>query len=124
VLVMPSVSEPFGLAAVEAIQAGVPVIMSKRSGLPEVVRNLSVVDPDDTRILAQACLHLIDQPRHAKAQSERAALEIRDLTWHRSATKLQALYDRLLDAKERSPSLLIGRNEEAFINHAARAASV
>jgi len=60
VYVMPSVSEPFGIAPLEALQANVPVIISKQSGVSEVLKNAIKVDFWDTDALANAISGLLE----------------------------------------------------------------
>jgi glycosyltransferase involved in cell wall biosynthesis len=93
VLVMPSLDEGFGLPALEAMSAGVPVIVSSRGSLPEVVQDAGAqVDPDDADALADALERAaFDQPwaiRAATAGLERA----RAFTWTGSAVTLRRAY--------------------------------
>ena len=89
VLVLPSLDEGFGLPALEAMAAGVPVIVSTRGSLPEVVHDAGIqVDPSDTTALAAAIERAaFDQPwalRAAQAGLDRA----RTFTWTQSARTL------------------------------------
>src|SRR5690606_6735136 len=61
VYVMPSVSEPFGIAPLEAIQGGVPVILSRQSGVAEVMPHAIKVDFWDTTALAAAVCSVLRQ---------------------------------------------------------------
>ena len=90
--VMPSVSEPFGLVALEAIHHGTPVLMSKQSGASEVVPNALKVDFWDIDSMANhmvvalresaMCEHLIDQSKK----------DLDRLSWHGQAKKMKKLY--------------------------------
>jgi len=76
VYVMPSLSEPFGIGAIEAINARVPVVASAWCGFTEVIDEVVVVDVDDACALADACLALLADPARA---ARRAALAFRAL---------------------------------------------
>lgn len=68
VLCMPSVSEPFGLTALEAAAAGVPVVISSSSGVSEILSKASILDPDDLKGFSDGILHLIGNPKEAQRQ--------------------------------------------------------
>lgn len=92
VLVMPSVSEPFGLVALEAIRCGIPVILSKQSGVREVLRRALQVDFWDVDKLADqinASLNLPDLSRQLVAEG---ADQIQNLSWDKSASKVIQIY--------------------------------
>ena len=94
--VMPSVSEPFGLTALEAIQHDVPVIVSKTSGASEVLQHVLKVDFWDTDEMANKILAVL---RHAPlSQSLRAggAMELRRLTWEGAAQSCVTAYQTAL----------------------------
>ncbi|KRB04206.1 glycosyltransferase family 4 protein [Lysobacter sp. Root690] len=97
VLVMPSLSEPFGLVALEAIEAGVPVVLSRNCGLAERVPSALCVDPDDIDAIADAAIGLLTDPARARACASAAAREAAELDWTRSAAALKQVYDRALD---------------------------
>lgn len=95
VFVMPSVSEPFGIVVLEAIQSGVPVILSKQSGVSEVIQHALKVDYWDVKAMADSiCRLLTDQP-FSKKLSNSARSEIRLLRWESSAEKLVGIYKNL-----------------------------
>jgi glycosyltransferase involved in cell wall biosynthesis len=94
VFVMPSVSEPFGLGPLEAIQNGTPVIVSKNSGVVEVVKNCVAVDFWDIEQMASAILKLLEDEKYAKDMVLRAQDEIKYLTWDRAVRKLLGIYDQ------------------------------
>jgi len=95
VFVMPSVSEPFGIVALEAIQAGVPVILSKQSGVSEVVQHALKVDYWDVEAMADAICQLLTDQHFSKELCHQARKEIRQLSWERSAKKLVGIYKNL-----------------------------
>ncbi|HTM69202.1 MAG TPA: glycosyltransferase family 4 protein [Candidatus Binatia bacterium] len=97
--VMPSVSEPFGITALEAVQNGTPVIVSKQSGVREVLPEAVQVDFWDTRRMADEMLRLLSHREEAKrlGQLQRAALP--GITWDAAALKLASLYKNVLPVR-------------------------
>lgn len=93
--VMPSVSEPFGISPLEAVQADVPVIISKQSGVSEVLKNAIKIDFWDTEALADT-IHsvLVHQPL-AYTLSNGAAVEVKSITWDVAAGKVLSIYRQL-----------------------------
>ncbi|WP_102304119.1 glycosyltransferase family 4 protein [Dyella sp. AD56] len=92
VLIMPSLSEPFGLVALEAIHAGVPVVLTRNSGLSEQIENVIRVDPEDIDAITEATIQLMRDPDRALAQAKAAAQEAAHLNWTKSATALLGVY--------------------------------
>ncbi len=95
VFVMPSVSEPFGIVVLEAIQSGVPVILSKQSGVSEVIQHALKVDYWDVEAMADSICRLLTYQLYSKKLCSNARLEIRLLRWERSAEKLVGIYKNL-----------------------------
>lgn len=95
VYVMPSVSEPFGIAPLEAIQAGVPVIISKQSGVAEVMPHAMKVDFWKTEELAAAICSILKYKSLSRTLAENGANEINAITWNAAAKKLTQLYHGL-----------------------------
>jgi len=96
VYVMPSVSEPFGLTALEAVRCGVPVVLSKTSGVAEVLRGGALkVDFWDTERMAKMILAVLEQPNLAEGLRQRGMAEIRSLTWDAAADRCIRLYNEL-----------------------------
>jgi glycogen synthase len=95
VYVMPSVSEPFGIAPLEAIQAGVPVIISNQSGVAEVMPHAIKVDFWNSQELAAAICSMLKYKSLSKTLARNSAEEIADITWDRAAKKLTQLYYEL-----------------------------
>lgn len=96
VYVMPSVSEPFGIAALEAINADVPVVLSSNCGAAELLDSVLTVAPDDCQAMADAIVRLITDPQYARALAAGAREEMRNVSWDESAGNLKGLYQDLV----------------------------
>ncbi len=95
-LVMPSVSEPFGLVPLEAIQHGTPVLISKQSGVSEVLAHALKVDFWDVDDMANKIIAAFQYPvMHAQLVRE-SKLELLRITWRHAAEKVISLYHGLL----------------------------
>jgi glycosyltransferase involved in cell wall biosynthesis len=93
VLVLPSLDEGFGLPALEAMSAGVPVIASNRGSLPEVLGGAgTLVEPHDVEALAAAIERLLDDDAAALAQSSAGLARAAAFTWARTAARLRDAY--------------------------------
>ncbi|HZV12744.1 MAG TPA: glycosyltransferase family 4 protein, partial [Candidatus Kapabacteria bacterium] len=98
VYVMPSVSEPFGISALEAIHSGVPVIISKQAGISEVLKNVLKVDFWDIDALASAICELLQYRSLSRTVARESGKEIGSLTWDNAAIKIKQVYESLLGA--------------------------
>ena len=96
VYVMPSVSEPFGISPLEAMRSGVPSIISKQSGVAEVLKHSIKVDYWDVDALADAIYGLLNYPALAKMVGESGYEEVNNLKWENAAIKIKQVYDDLL----------------------------
>lgn len=96
VYVMPSVSEPFGISTLEAIQSGVPVIVSKQSGVSEIIQNIIKVDYWDIDELADAIHALLQYPTLSNTIQQKAFKEIQLLSWDKTAEKVNSVYNHVL----------------------------
>jgi len=94
--VMPSVSEPFGIAALEAMRAGVPVLLSKQSGISEVTPSSHFVDFWDTTKMASYIGELLDNPLLRSYLVERGYIESAALSWDRAAESIQNIVTDVL----------------------------
>ncbi len=93
IYVMPSVSEPFGLTALEAVQQGLPVILSKTTGVGEILREGALkVDFWDVNRLAGQIVDVLNNPGLADRLRANAENEIRNLTWDAAARKCLSVY--------------------------------
>ncbi len=99
VFVMPSVSEPFGIAPLEAIRAGVPVIVSNQSGVAEVLNNVIKVDFWDSTALADAIIKILQNKNFANSLKKESKKELEHLTWNIAAKKIKKQYHELCRAK-------------------------
>jgi glycosyltransferase involved in cell wall biosynthesis len=93
--VMPSVSEPFGIAPLEALSHNVPVIISKQSGVSEVLTHVLKVDFWDINEMANKILAVLRHAPLQKTLSQHGQIELRKLSWRDSAAKLKGIYERL-----------------------------
>ncbi len=98
--VMPSVSEPFGLTALEALQHGTPVIVSKTAGVGEVVRNLLRVDFGDVEGLASHVLSVLMYPPLRGTLGARGRAEVERMSWRESAWRCLSVYRELVGESE------------------------
>lgn len=90
--VMPSVSEPFGITPLEAIQAGVPVIISKQSGVSEVLPDALKVDYWDTNALSHAMCSVLQHKSLSDTLKRNSAKRIVSITWEKAAKKVKQIY--------------------------------
>lgn len=93
--VMPSISEPFGITALEAIRNGTPVLMSKQSGAGEVVRNVLKVDFWDTDEMANKILAVIKHKTLASELRKNSINELQRLNWEQQTEKIIQIYHTL-----------------------------
>ncbi len=94
--VMPSVSEPFGIAALEALHNGTPIIVSKQSGVAEAVTHALKVDFWDIDEMANKILAVLRYPPLSKTLVEHGSFEVRKLTWEGAANKCVETYQRAM----------------------------
>jgi glycogen(starch) synthase len=90
--VMPSVSEPFGLTPLEAIQYGTPSLISKQSGVSEVLTNCLKIDFWDVKELANQITAAVDNEPLRVELRNNMLKEYERLSWDASVDKLQAIY--------------------------------
>lgn len=97
VFVMPSVSEPFGIVPLEAMQSGVPVIISNQSGVAEILENAIKIDFWDTHAMADAIYGLLNYPSLAQFFKQEGKLEVENLKWINSAELVREVYRNVLN---------------------------
>lgn len=99
VLVLPSVSEPFGLTPIEALQRGVPVVVSDACGAREILASAPSVPPWDAPQLAGEILRLLGDPGLRDDLVARGRAELDELSWNRSAASLERAFEGVLAAE-------------------------
>ena len=96
VVCLPARSEPFGLAALEAAAAGVPLVLSATTGAAEVLPGARTAPYDDPAALAAHVIELLrDEPARRRAVRENAAAA-RRLTWERAADEVLAVLEEVV----------------------------
>ena len=93
VYIMPSVSEPFGISPLEAMRSNVPVIISKQSGVAEVLDYAVKVDYWDVDAMADAIYGFVKYPALAKMFSTKGLEEVTGLKWNNAAAKIKDVYE-------------------------------
>ncbi len=96
VYVMPSVSEPFGISPLEAMRSSVPVIISKQSGVAEVLRHALKVDYWDVDALADAIHALLHYPSLHKMFKIYGKTEVENIKWDQAGMKVKSIYKSLI----------------------------
>ena len=90
--VMPSVSEPFGISALEAIQSNIPVIISKQSGVSEVITHAIKVDFWDIDAMADAIYGVLNYPSLGRHLIQNSIIELNNLRWINAAARVKEIY--------------------------------
>jgi len=92
VYVMPSVSEPFGISPLEAMQSNVPVIISRQSGVAEILKHAIKIDFWDTHAMADAIYAILNYPALHSIFSTQGKTEVDSLKWETSAKNVRDVY--------------------------------
>ncbi len=95
-VVMPSVSEPFGLVPLEALQHGTPSIITKQSGVGEVLTHALKVDFWDTDEMANQILAAMRYPVIRTQMVQEGKQQMKTLSWQQAANKIKNIYQSLL----------------------------
>ena len=93
--VMPSVSEPFGIAPLEALNYDVPVLISKQSGVAEVLTHVLKVDFWDITEMANKIIAVLKYPPLQLTLREHGNFEVRRLRWSGAAEKCLKVYNEI-----------------------------
>ncbi len=94
VYVMPSVSEPFGISPLEAMQMGCPSIISKQSGCAEILDNVIKTDYWDIDAMADAMNSIITYPAMYEQLRQDGLEEVNKITWDKAGQKVIDIYKR------------------------------
>ena len=97
---MPSVSEPFGISPLEAMQCGTPSIISKQSGCAEILTNCIKVDYWDVHALADAIYSICVNESLFNYLKEEGKKEVDQITWEKVGRWIRTLYRRTLGWEE------------------------
>lgn len=96
VLCMPSVSEPFGLTALEAAYMGLPVILSTRSGVSEILNSTPKANFWDTRKFSKEIISLLADKKKRQKVIDRNKKKVSKLSWEKSAHEVVKLYGNVI----------------------------
>ncbi|HBH46182.1 MAG: hypothetical protein A2445_05435 [Candidatus Jacksonbacteria bacterium RIFOXYC2_FULL_44_29] len=94
--VLPSVSEPFGITTLEALASGTPVIISKQSGVAEVIDHCLKVDFWDVNEMASKIVAVLRYSELQEGLKENGSREVKKFSWRDAARKCLEVYHRLL----------------------------
>lgn len=95
VYIMPSVSEPFGISPLEAMQCGIPTIISKQSGCAEILDKAIKVDYWDIDAIADAVYGICKYPSLAEYLSVEGRNEVSNIKWEYAGQKVRDIYNNL-----------------------------
>lgn len=93
---MPSISEPFGLSALEAAQFDVPCVISKQSGVSEVLPNALKADYWDTNKLANYLYGVLNYQGLKETIIEHTREDIQNVSWEKAAQEVYHSYESLM----------------------------
>lgn len=96
VYIMPSVSEPFGISPLEAMQVGCPSIISHQSGCAEILSHAIKTDYWDIDAMADAIYAIVKYPAMYKSLSELGRKEVNAIRWYDAGLKVRAVYDKVI----------------------------
>jgi glycosyltransferase involved in cell wall biosynthesis len=96
IFVAPSVSDPFNIAVLEAMSRGVAVLVSRQSGVHEVVTQVLKADYWDVDAVSQILLSLLKNPKRRRKLASRGRAEVQKLSWDRGAAELSGMYEELI----------------------------
>ena len=94
--VMPSVSEPFGISPLEAMIYDIPVIISRQSGVSEILHHALTVDFWDVDEIANKIIAVLRYPILVAEIVERSRDELRNVRWENAAEKIVEVFNRVL----------------------------
>jgi len=95
IFILSSVSEPFGIVPLEAMSYGIPAIISKQSGVSEVLENAIKVDFWDIDKMVEKIEFLLQNTEKRKEIGEKGKQEIERMCWDNAAEKIKYIYEEL-----------------------------
>lgn len=96
--IMPSVSEPFGISPLEAMQSNVPVIISRQSGVAEILTHAIKVDFWDIDAIADAIFGILNYPALPVMFKKYGKIEVDNLRWEESARHVRSIYYEVINS--------------------------
>jgi len=96
VYIMPSVSEPFGISPLEAMQVGTPSIISKQSGCAEILTHAIKTDYWDIDAMADAIYAIVKNPAMYKSLQELGRNEVNNIKWEDAGRKVRSIYESVM----------------------------
>ena len=96
VYIMPSVSEPFGISPLEAMQCSVPSIISKQSGCAEILDKCIKTDYWDIHAMADAIYSICTYPAMYEYLKEEGKKEVDEIKWENVGYKVRGIYDEVI----------------------------
>lgn len=97
VYIMPSVSEPFGISPLEAMEMGVPSIISKQSGCAEILENVIKTDYWDIDAMADAIHSITTNKALYNTLRDKGIEEIHGITWEKAGKKVIDIYEKVIN---------------------------
>lgn len=99
VFVMPSLSEPFGLVALEAAQRNTPVIVSLQSGVREVLHHAKHIDFWDVDKMSREIEHILKDKDYAQEIVSGQHQDLEHVTWNHAGQKVKNVYEKVIHGK-------------------------
>lgn len=97
VFVMPSISEPFGIVPLEAMRTSVPVVISKQSGVAEILEHAQKIDFWDVDAMADSIYGLCHYDALSEMFKKYGKEEVENLKWEHAALKIKEVYEPLVN---------------------------
>ena len=100
VYVMPSVSEPFGISPLEAMQVGTPSIISKQSGCAEILSHAIKIDYWDIEAMADSIYGIVTYPAMYESLHTLGREEVNNIRWYDAGLKVRRIYEQVIDQRK------------------------
>ena len=100
VYVMPSVSEPFGISPLEAMQVGTPSIISKQSGCAEILSHAIKIDYWDIEAMADAIYGIVTYPAMYESLHTLGREEVNNIHWYDAGLKVRRIYEQVINSRK------------------------